>query len=261
MFCDLLTSENTEFVRSVDRSFPRFRSSSLKAVVDALGQCQGMLSKQNLDKLKEALETWRKTDPKEFNVRGGTNGVAWRLWMEVKQFLQNKYETPALTPDPPMPHGCPGNVILGVYVPACEDHMEICHGFAYRWLVCAGKMKETVSAGKNRTAFNGTQSKPLLYPEGANSYPAARADGKNQFQAGDLIGMFVGDFLCHSLIADTNHSFFSANNAGTFGLGTGRSRIDLDKLTQVNGAWVDSGNQYKTFQGQIINVIYRRKFD
>jgi hypothetical protein len=67
----------------------REQTSRLGQVVMSLAMAQGNLNLRNLSDLLQALDGWRQHEPKEFASRGGTNGVAYRLWMEAKQVLRN----------------------------------------------------------------------------------------------------------------------------------------------------------------------------
>jgi hypothetical protein len=220
--------------------------------------------------LLNALHDWRTQDPREFANRGGTTGVAYRLWMEAKQILENRYHVVFPHPHPPMPPNCPGTELLGVYVPEGEGHIEICHGFAYRWAIASGMIPEdhALPARSNFGAFNAANSTPVLYPAGYAGYPAARIGGVMQTQPGDIVAMFVvpppphPPSLGHSLIAETATVWFSANNAGTFGVGTGRSRIDTAGVFGViaghHVGWVGATNQWMRPDGHAVSVVYRR---
>ena len=105
----------------------------------ALKAVQNLRNAQNLQALYKAMHNWRTNEPKEFANRGGPDGVAYRLWMEAKQTLKNLFHRAFPESDPPKPATCPGDLILGIYVPEGEGHTEICHGFAYRWVIAAGK--------------------------------------------------------------------------------------------------------------------------
>jgi hypothetical protein len=165
-----------------------------------------------------------------------------------------------------MPGGCPGDTLLGVYVPEGEGHVEICHAFAYRWFIAAGRMNENPNLPAVGGAYNANTVPPVLYPLGYAGYPAVRVGGAMQLQAGDVVAMFSGvpgaPALGHSLIAETATTWFSANNAGTFGVGTGRSRIDTTQNFGVFAGhqvgWVDAGNQWRRPDGIIVHVVYRR---
>jgi hypothetical protein len=216
------------------------------------------------------MHVWRTQDPQEFANRGSTNGVAYRLWMEAKQALANRYHQVFHQPNPRMPPACPGTELLGVYVPEGEGHVEICHGFAYRWAIAAGKISEspTLPARRNVGTFNAANSTPVLYPAGYAGYPPARVGGVMQTQPRDIVAMFVVPppphpaNLGHSLIAETATVWYSANNAGTFGVGTGRSRINTaDAFPTIAGhqvGWVGTGNQWMRPDGQVVHVVYRR---
>ena len=268
MYCEMLAAGDTSFEDGINRSFPRFRTKRLDEVVTALKAVQNLRNAQNLQALYKAMHNWRTNEPKEFANRGGTDGVAYRLWMEAKQTLKNLFHQPFPESDPPKPPVCPGDLILNVYVPEGEGHVEICHGFAYRWAIAAGKIAENpiLPARKGLTSFNGPNADPVLYPAGHAGYPAARAGGAMQLQAGDIVAMYLvaggTPSLGHSLIAETPTTWFSANNAGTFGVGTGRSRIDT---TQNFGTfaghqvgWVGNGNQWMRPDGVAVDVVYRR---
>lgn len=269
MYYELLAPGNTEFADNVKRTVG-FKSGRLEYVITKVVAAQGNPSPVTLQALLNAMHSWRNQDPHEFSNRGGTNGVAYRLWIEAKQALNNLYHIQFPHPNPPMPPGCPGTELLGVYVPEGEGHVEICHGFAYRWAIAAGKIAESAAlpARRNMTAFNGQNCKPVLYPAALHSYPLARAGGVMRTQPGDIIAMFVAPrppepgVLGHSLIAATATAWFSANNAGTFGVGTGRSRIDtaaaFPNIAGYQMGWVGAGNKWMRPDGVEMHVVYRR---
>jgi hypothetical protein len=278
MYLELLTPADTTFETAISRSVLRIRSKRLDTVVATLRAAQAALNPMNLWALYEALVDWRAKEPNEYANRGGTNGVAYRLYMETKQFLKNKFHKQLLTPDPPMPGGCPGTLLLGVFVPEGEGQVEICHGFAYRWAIASGKILETptVPASNGRIPnAGGAAMDPILYPAvGGNpashaGLQPARAGGAMQLQAGDIVAMYAmpaggpgAPQLGHSLIAESATVLFSANNAGTFGVGTGRSRIDttgnFPVIGAINTGWVGAGNQWMRPDGVPVDVMYRR---
>lgn len=269
MYFEMLVRGNTEFVNGVKRTFGT-KSSRLKTVIAAVVAAQNVQNSANLLALLNAMQVWRIRDPKEFSNRGSTNGIAYRLWMEAKQAYMNLHHGVFASPNPPKPAGCPGDELLGVYVPEGEGHMEICHGFAYRWAIAAGKIAESPVLTPSRTSgvFNAENSTPVLYPAGYAGYPAARVGGVMQTQPGDIVAMFVVPpapnpaSLGHSLIAKTATKWFSANNAGTFGVGTGRSLIDTAAAFPMFAGhqvgWVGNGNQWMRPDGESLHVVYRR---
>lgn len=261
MYLDMLAPNSNEFEAGINRSFPQHRTRRLDSVVAALTMAQGRPVGVNLRALLDRMHEWRNGEPNEFRNRGGTNGVAYRLWMEAKQALRNNFGQVHGQPVPAAPPACPGSAIGGVYVPPGEGNAEICHGFAYRWAIAAGKLRETVSAARGM-AYNGGNMLPVLYPGGGAAYPAARAGGVLQIQAGDIIGMFNGMALGHSLIAEGPNLWFSANNAGTFGMGVGRQRVDVNAAFPVIGmihtGWVGAGSQWMRPDGVALTVVYRR---
>jgi hypothetical protein len=200
--------------------------------------------------------------------------------MEAKQALLNLFNAHYGLPNPLMPAGCPGVELLGVYVPEGEDHLEICHGFAYRWAIAAGKIAEDLNlpARKGASVFNYNNCTQVLYPLGhqpanlAAGYPVARVNGAMQTQPGDIIAMFSlpqpkpgfaqQAFLGHSLIARTPTIWYSANNAGTFGVGTGRSEIDTTGVFPAAGTiqvgWIGLTHQWMHTSGTVMDVVYRR---
>ncbi len=162
--------------------------------------------------------------------------------METRQFLRNEFLQVPYPTDPPMPVGTLGDTILATYVPPGEGHAEICHGFTYRWLVAKGKLPLRVAA-TGIVSFGAVASEAVLFPAGVAGYPSARTGGALQVQTGDLIGMFTGQALSHSLIAETPTSWFSANNAGCFGTTTGRTRVDLTQAFPFGAGWQGHGKQ------------------
>ncbi len=268
MYKVMLEQGDTEFVTGIDRGFLRHRTSRLSRVVEKLLAAQANLTAATLGDLLTALFAWRNNETIEYAGRGGTDGVAYRLWMEAKQMYMNRFHFNAPTPDPPIPPNCPGDVLLGVYVPPGEGHVEICHGFAYRWAIAAGKIAEDPALSAKNGPFNADLVTPVLYPLGHAGYPAARVAGAIMLRAGDIVAMFIVPpahppwGLGHSLIAVTPTTWFSANNAGTFGVGTGRSQID----TTVNFGifmghqvgWVGTENRWMRPDGIQVDVVYRR---
>jgi len=116
-------------------------------------------------------------------------------------------------------------------------------------------------------AYNAGTVPPVLYPLGFAGYPAARVAGVMQTQPGDVIAMWSGGAagapaLGHSLIAETSTTWFSANNAGTFGVGTGRTRIDTTQNFGVFAGnqvgWIGAGSQWRRPDGIVVDVVYRR---
>jgi len=257
MYLDLLSAGNNGFETAINRSFPRFRSSRLSAVVTALQRVQASPIQLNMANLMHALHTWRTQDPNEWANRGGTNGVAYRLWMETKQRLRNATGYLPYPNDPLLPGGCLGTTLLGTYVPPAPEGVgEICHGFTYRWLVARGKLPETRPA--LGAGWNGVVMAPVLFPNGVNTYAAARAGGVLQVQAGDLVGFYDPNTLLlqHTVIVEGQNLWFGANNAGTFQKPIGRTQVNLNAVP-MGYAWIDGGNQWQTPLGTC-DVVYRR---
>ena len=268
MYKVLLAPGNTEFSSGIARSVG-FQSGRLKAALAALVTAQKIPTAQSLASLLTALQDWRTNEPNEYANRGGTNGVAWRLLMETRQMLQNRYHQAPAMPAPQMPPGCPGTLLLGVYVPEGEGHVEICHAFAYRWFIAAGRMEENPALPAVGGAYNAATVPPAAYPLGVAGYPAARVGGVIALQPGDLISMWTvpgpmggAASLGHSLIAQTSTTWFSANNAGTFGVGTGRSIIDTTQhwalIAGHQPGWIGGTNQWMRPDGVVMQVVYRR---
>jgi hypothetical protein len=266
MYYELLAEGNHEFVDSIDRIFPRYRTSRLDSVVTDLGTAQRDKSEANLRTLLDSMYRWRQTDPKEFRNRGGTNGVGYRLWMEAKQGLKNRFGLVYAQPDPTEPETYPGDTINGFYVPQGEGIGEICHGFSYRWAVAAGKINtEEVSAvTKLYFGHNGNNMLERLFPGGVNHYPPARVGIDVQIQTGDIIGIFENVSLVHSLIARTDVKWFGANNQGCFGLPLGRTKVNITKAEQ--GHWTNTvpeeqdepAHRWTTPNRARLLVVYRR---
>lgn len=274
MYHELLDPHDTEFADLVGRSFPRYQSDSLKTVLAALRAVQtNGVTAANLQGLLTAMHAWRTVEGNEFRNRGGSKGAAYRLWMEAKQFLQNRFQIAFQQADPIMPADCPGDTVLGVYVPLAEGGVEICHGFAYRWRIAAGRMTESAnvkasgSPKRKQFSFNGDNMVSVLYPNGINTYPPARANGGMLVQAGDMVGMYQEVLpnvyaLGHSLIAQTPTRWIAANNAGTFGSGTDRTSVDTAAPQPAFGphqaGWVGNGNIWKRIDGVDVYVVYVR---
>lgn len=268
MYRVMLARGNADFVTGINRGFGRFRSARLNEVVQLLerAQAQNSLDRPTLTGVLNALYQWRIGDPRDYADRGGTNGVAYRLWMETKQMLRNLFHAPAPANDPPMPQNFPVNIVLGVYVPPGEGHGEICHAFAYRWAVAAGRIREHPDFPA-RNAIPTDDVPRVLYPLGYAHYPAARAGGVIALQPGDIVAMFAvrpnhPPALGHSLIAlAPPTTWFSANNAGTFGVGTGRSEINTLLNFSIEHhpvGWVGDGNQWMRPDDEAVHVVYRR---
>jgi hypothetical protein len=267
MYFEILAPGNTEFVDGIHRSFG-WKSGRLDLVVSAVEAAQKVPSQATLLALLNQMHAWRTQHPQEFANRGATNGIAYRVWMEAKQMLHNRHGQVFHRPDPPMPPGCPGVQLCGVYVPEGEGHAEICHGFAYRWAVAAGRipLSPLLPARRPHAAFNAENSTPVLYPFGYGGYQPARAGGVMLTQPRDIVGMFAvnppgAPVLGHSLIAETATVWYSANNTGTFAVGTGRSRIDTAGHFPVFAGnqvgWVGNGSLWRRPDGIILNVIRR----
>jgi hypothetical protein len=275
MYLELIAANDTTFETAINRPFPRMRTKRLDTVVSKLKAAQGAPNPMTLWALYQAMEDWKSNEPSEFSGRGATNAVAYRLWMEMKQYLQNKFHKRITTNDPPMPAGCPGDVILGTYVPEGE-HMGICHGFAYRWAIAAGKITENLAAPARNYMLpnaNGPTMDPILYPGSHAALQPARVGGVLQLQPGDLVAMYVVPVagapagtlpqLGHSMVVENpTTTWFSANNAGTFGVGTGRLRINtVQNFGVVAGhqiGWVGNGNQWMRPDGVAVDVMFRR---
>jgi hypothetical protein len=261
MFLDMLEANNKAFTDAVG---PMKMSDRLDRVIDALTKAQApaqdQVSQNNLRALLDALHDWRTGEPTEYDERGRKDGVAYRLWMEAKQLLKNAFHQVPYPDDPPEPPGCPGSTVLGVYVPlVIRETSEICHGFAYCWLVAAGKLPLTAPVKGKALGYENALH--ILYLGGVGDFQPARVDGVEQFAAGDLIGMFEGQTLVHSLIALSRTQMFSANNTGTFGVAQGRRLIDFTQGFRTKPfpvGWVGQGNKFKTANGIDVDVIYRR---
>lgn len=274
MYHELLDQYDTEFAELVGRSFPRYLTDALKSVLAALSTVQSNgVNDTDLQALLNALHAWRTNEPTEFRNRGGSKGAAYRLWMEAKQFLKNGSQITFQQADPIMPADCPGDTVLGVYVPLAEGGVEICHGFAYRWRIAAGVMAEAAnvkasgSPKRKQFSFNGDNMVNVLYPNGINTYPPARANGVMQVQPRDLIGMYQETApnvfsLGHSLIAETPTRWMAANNAGTFGSGTDRTSVETAAPQPAFGShqpgWVGNGNTWKRIDGVDVKVVLVR---
>ncbi len=278
MYYDLLIAGNKEFTQGVSRTIGH-KSKRLQSVITYLNAVQATKNAKTVSDLLKAINQWRNLDPREFATRGGTNGIVYRLWMEARQALENNFHAVCTYANPMAPNLGPGVTLLGVYVPEGEGHIEICHGFAYRWAIAAGKMAEApdLPARRNgRAPFNADTAAPVLYPNGFASLPSARVNGVTQLLPGDIISMWVTPVappevaandlpppqLGHSLIARTATVWYSANNAGTFGVGTGRSEINTaNNFGMFAGhqvGWVGDGSQWMRPDGVALDVVYLR---
>jgi hypothetical protein len=229
--------------------------------VTALGVAKQNPNANNLRTLLDRMTDWRRHDHRECENRGRTNGIGYRLWMEAKQGLKNSNGAIYNQPDPAEPGAYPGVTINGIYVPQA-GHMEICHGFAFRWAVAAGKLQPDPARTGPGGQHNGAAMLPVLYPGGVNAYPPARVHNNLQIQQGDIIGMFEGQALGHSLIAQSPNLWFSANNVGSFGGQVGRSQVNVNAAFGMFGAhqvgWVGAGNTWRRPDGGEVEVVYRR---
>jgi len=84
MYYVMLAPGNTEFVTAISRGVLRSRSRRLDAVVAAMEAAQKVRNAQTLSNLLNLLHAWCTNEQNEYANRGGTNGVAYRLWMEAK---------------------------------------------------------------------------------------------------------------------------------------------------------------------------------
>jgi len=277
----LLSRQNDEFQNATTRSSLHHRSHSLNAVLAALQACQQQApnpSQAALTTLLDRLRDWQNQDPNEYAKRGSNMGIAYRLWMEAKQRLRNIFHVAYPGRNPNEPAHCPGDTVLGFYVPAAagNPHMEICHGFSYRWLIAAGKLQEQGVAAHQPT-FNADNMVGILFPPRNTGHPLpakprghhrVRRNGALQVRPGDLIGFFAVDHreqiqFAHSLICKTNTRWFGANNAGCFGTVTGRTEVDPTRVRAGNtdyGWDVNGGNIWRTPTGTEYYVVYRRQF-
>ena len=146
--------------------------------------------------------------------------------------------------------------VAGTYVPNhAYPHSEICHSFVYRWLIARGRI--TGNYPDPLPELNGISGKRILFtPPGM----PARTGGIIQALPGNIIGFWDGMTLVHSMVVITPNSWFGANNAGCFGVGTGRTRI-MDVNGGFPGAmirnanmrlgWVGNNNQWRAMAGTL----------
>lgn len=139
MYFDLLTPGNTEFVQSIGRILGYKSTRLSNNVISAFEAAQKVFNQASLLTLLNAhcrLGEYRTR--REFANRGGSNGVAYRLWMETKQFLASSYNQRFTQPNPPMSTTCPGTELLGIYVPEGEGRTSRgCHAFALSLGYCS----------------------------------------------------------------------------------------------------------------------------
>jgi hypothetical protein len=142
-------------------------------------------------------------------------------------------------------------MVLGTWVPipGNNPHNEICHTFVYRWLIGRGLI--TGNYPDPLRELNTFTAPPILWPSPGG---AARVNGGITVTPGQIVGFWNGHQLVHSMIAVTPTSWIGANNAGCFGVATGRVQI-----ADVNGGfpgallpnpalrmgWVGNGNQWR----------------
>ena len=259
MYRVLLTLNNREFEEAVQRTSMHLKSTELKRVESELTKCRQNLNGMNLSALLQALYDWRTKNPKEYSDRGVPRGIGFRLWMEVKQMLRNNFGKRTAHPDPAMPPDCPGS-LLGhqkVFVPPPfeKPDREICHAFSYRYLIASGRLKDAGQSAGTDGQFNATTMVHVFFPKGGAHYPAVRANGIMAVREGDLVGVFVGDVLNHSLIVVSSTVWFGANNLGTFGRPLGRTEVNLNQ--RLVGQWNGTGNLWK-IGGKDLALVYRR---
>jgi len=270
MYTQLLTRGNDGFATAVYRpGWNVHPTLALREVLAAVSQCQAHLTQAHLGTLFTRLFTWRTNQSPEYQDRGMTNGVGYRLWMEAKQLLRNRFGQIYVNhADPPEPAGCPGTTLLGTYVPPGEGQMEICHAFSYRWLVASGRLPIHDDPSPSTGPFNGGAMRPILFPYPRPYYAPVRVGGVLQVQAGDVIGFFDPQPanpapLAHSLVARDATHWYGANNLGCFGNSLGRSEVDLN---HYQGRWLDQAghsddrNQWRTPTGAQLVAVYRRDF-
>lgn len=271
MMLDLLAPGSTTFAQGVVGRAGGMRSTRLTTVLRAVAAAQKSLSAPSVSAVLVALHRWRIEDPREFSSRGSTDALAYRLWMESKQVLANRWGQAFAQPAPAAPSGCPGTLLLDVYVPEGEGNVETCHGFAYRWAVCAGRMRESPRLPARRSqpvTITGHTVCPVLYPDGYDGYPPAREGGAMRTRPGDIVAMYAvpsasrAPMLAHSLVAESESVWFSAGNAAAFGTGAGRTRVDTAREFPARDGrrvgWVGPGNEWVAPDGRAMRVVYRR---
>ena len=176
MYKVLLRLGDVEFETKISLNVFHRRHEKLQTVLEMLGAAQHGGSQLALSNLMAALHNWRSEEGDDYRARGEREGIAYRLWMEAKQVMRNAYgqDTNRRWTDPPMPPGCPGTLLMDIYVPPAPDaDQEVCHAFAYRWAIAAGKLPENpafLAAGT--LSFNGQNAAPILYPLDSTTIPA-----------------------------------------------------------------------------------------
>ena len=267
MYKVLLSPGSTEFESRISLNVLHRRHEKLRTVLDMLQAAQRNCSQLALSNLMAAMHNWRNEEKDDYRARGEKDGIAYRLWMEAKQFMRNEYrqDTTVRWTDPPMPPGCPGSLVLNTYVPpAPEGAQEVCHAFAYRWAIAAGKIHENPAyPAAGWIAFNGMNAAPVLYPLGLTHYPSARSHGLMAVMAGDILAMYEAlpnhtVVLGHSLIAVTPTDWFGANNVQTFGKAPGRTSVSCLAYAAPTG-WIGSENEWRRVADPgVARVVYRR---
>jgi hypothetical protein len=267
MYKVLLRPGDAEFESRISLNVFHRRNDKLRTVLDMLQAAQRNCSQLALSNLMAALYNWRNEERDDYRARGEKEGIAYRLWMEAKQWMRNVYrqDTTVRWADPPMPPGCPGSFLVNTFVPSApEGDQEVCHAFAYRWAIAAGKIQENPAfPAAGRIAFNFQNAAPVLYPLGLTHYPSARSHGVMSLMAGDIVAMYEtlanhAVVLGHSLIAVTPTDWFGANNVQTFGKAPGRTSVTTLAYAAPSG-WIGSENEWRRVADPgIARVVYRR---
>jgi hypothetical protein len=154
-------------------------------------------------------------------------------------------------------------MVLGTWVPDLgrSPHHEICHTFVYRWLIGRGLI--TGNYPDPLQELNGDTALPILWPSPGGP---ARVNGNITVLPGQIIGFWQGHRLVHSMVAETPTAWVGANNAGCFGVTTGRTRIAnvnggfpgaLIANPALRAGWVGNGNQWRTAGGGLVTVTKR----
>lgn len=150
-------------------------------------------------------------------------------------------------------------IISGTQVPDGPGAIEVCHHFT----VAVLKAKGALGPGENDTP-NPQEAQALLFPGGAVGYSSARTNGNITVQAGAIVGFWNEGQLQHSMFAETQTTWWGANNTSVFGSPGGRfryqeigtflnfSNLEIYDMVPGNGndqrlnfGWIGQTNQWR----------------
>jgi hypothetical protein len=148
-------------------------------------------------------------------------------------------------------------IVCGTAVPDHPNpHAEICHGFAYNWLIARGRLQAQPGIHATGGPFHAGAMQPVLW---AAPKQPVRVAGVNRVSAGDLIGFFdARGALVHTMIAETPTTWVGANNQGCFGTGTGRTTIaNIYSRRAPPVGWADGNSNKVQSMGGPVYAYFR----